>query len=36
MLLSGFSLSIRPGFGILIGVVVSMPFFALGVWLAPG
>lgn len=35
MLLSVFSLSIRPGFGILIGVVVSMPFFALGVWLAP-
>lgn len=35
MTLSVFSLTLSPLFGILIGVFLSMPFFALGIWLAP-
>lgn len=35
MMLSVFSLTFSPLFGILTGVFLSMPFFALGMWLAP-
>ncbi|MBI1322262.1 hypothetical protein GC170_03610 [bacterium] len=35
MMLPVFSLTFSPLFGILIGVFLSMPFFALGMWLAP-
>ncbi len=35
MMLSVFNLSIAPAFGILIGVFVALPFFALGMWLSP-